>query len=82
MNQGFIHIRALLDTAVRGPCEIATPKSDPQRAPVAMLRHCPLSTPAIRRVGGTLTIPGGMITYQVVVRRERVYILQITSLEW
>ncbi|MET9607383.1 hypothetical protein ABZZ17_20295 [Streptomyces sp. NPDC006512] len=28
------------------------------------------------------TLPGGMITYQVVVRRERVYIVQITALEW
>ncbi|WP_406503122.1 hypothetical protein [Streptomyces sp. NBC_00212] len=32
--------------------------------------------------GATLTIPGGMITYQVVIRRERVYIVQIIALEW
>ncbi|MGA4960481.1 hypothetical protein [Streptomyces lavendulocolor] len=32
--------------------------------------------------GGTLTVPGGMITYQIVVRRERVYIVQITVLDW
>ncbi|MEU1374918.1 hypothetical protein ABZ442_14755 [Streptomyces triculaminicus] len=32
--------------------------------------------------GSTLTIPGGMITYQIVVRRQRVYIMQITDLEW
>ncbi|WSK84402.1 hypothetical protein OG723_00780 [Streptomyces sp. NBC_01278] len=31
--------------------------------------------------GGTLTIPDGVITYQVVVRRERVYIVQITAPE-
>ncbi len=32
--------------------------------------------------GGTLTIPDRMITYQVVVRRERVCIVQITAPEW
>ncbi|MFE3760440.1 hypothetical protein ACFXPI_01540 [Streptomyces sp. NPDC059104] len=32
--------------------------------------------------GAALPVPGGMITYQIVVRRERVYILQITALEW
>lgn len=32
--------------------------------------------------GDTLTLPGGMITFQVVVRRERVYIVQIIALEW
>ncbi|WP_030208277.1 hypothetical protein [Streptomyces sp. NRRL S-87] len=32
--------------------------------------------------GETLIIPGGMITYQIVVRRARVYIIQITALDW
>ncbi|WP_314253958.1 hypothetical protein [Streptomyces sp. DSM 40907] len=39
-----------------------------------------MSPRGLDRKGATLTIPGGMITYQVVVRRERVYILQITAL--
>ncbi|MGW3498187.1 hypothetical protein [Streptomyces sp. NPDC001020] len=30
--------------------------------------------------GGDVTIPGGMFTYQVVVRSERVYVVQITYL--
>ncbi|MEU0476601.1 hypothetical protein ACFW5S_24855 [Streptomyces olivaceus] len=28
--------------------------------------------------GGDITVPGGMFTYQIVVRAERVYVLQIT----
>lgn len=30
--------------------------------------------------GGDIIVPGGMFTYQVVVRSERVYIVQITYL--
>ncbi|MFH0517330.1 hypothetical protein ACHBTE_09140 [Streptomyces sp. M41] len=30
--------------------------------------------------GGDIIIPGGMFTYQVVVRAERVYVVQITYL--
>ena len=30
--------------------------------------------------GGDITVPGGMFTYQVVVRSERVFIVQITHL--
>jgi hypothetical protein len=30
--------------------------------------------------GGDVIVPGGMFTYQVVVRSERVYIVQITHL--
>ncbi|WP_030254458.1 hypothetical protein [Streptomyces violens] len=30
--------------------------------------------------GGDLTVPGGMFRYQIVIRRERVYIVQITYL--
>ncbi|SBT93252.1 hypothetical protein GA0115233_106027 [Streptomyces sp. DI166] len=30
--------------------------------------------------GGDLIVPGGMFTYQVVVRSERVYVVQITYL--
>ncbi|MFJ8656569.1 hypothetical protein ACIRNU_29900 [Streptomyces rochei] len=30
--------------------------------------------------GGDITVPGGMFTYQIVVRAERVYIVQITHL--
>ncbi|MEU6389774.1 hypothetical protein [Streptomyces sp. NPDC046939] len=30
--------------------------------------------------GGSVTVPGGMFTYQVVVRSERVFIVQITHL--
>lgn len=30
--------------------------------------------------GGDVIIPGGMFTYQVVVRSERVYVVQITCL--
>lgn len=30
--------------------------------------------------GGDVTVPGGMFTYQVVVRSERVYVVQITHL--
>jgi hypothetical protein len=29
---------------------------------------------------GDIVVPGGMFTYQVVVRRERVYVVQITYL--
>jgi hypothetical protein len=31
--------------------------------------------------GGDVIVPGGMFTYRVVVRSERVYVLQITYLE-
>ncbi|WNZ10097.1 hypothetical protein [Streptomyces sp. 11x1] len=30
--------------------------------------------------GGDIIVPGGMFTYQVVVRSERVYVVQITHL--
>ncbi|WP_198655597.1 hypothetical protein [Streptomyces geranii] len=30
--------------------------------------------------GGDIIVPGGMFTYQVVVRSERVYVVQITYL--
>ncbi|MFE8942534.1 hypothetical protein [Streptomyces sp. NPDC007856] len=30
--------------------------------------------------GGDVVVPGGMFTYQIVVRSERVYVLQITYL--
>ncbi|MFJ6063012.1 hypothetical protein ACIQHU_08255 [Streptomyces tendae] len=30
--------------------------------------------------GGDITVPGGMFTYQIVVRYERVYVIQITYL--
>ncbi|MFG3105893.1 hypothetical protein [Streptomyces tendae] len=30
--------------------------------------------------GGDITVPGGMFTYQIVVRYERVYVVQITYL--
>jgi hypothetical protein len=30
--------------------------------------------------GGDIIVPGGMFTYQVVVRSERVYVVQITCL--
>lgn len=30
--------------------------------------------------GGDVIVPGGMFAYQVVVRRERVYVVQITCL--
>ncbi|MGY1499774.1 hypothetical protein ACW4TU_24890 [Streptomyces sp. QTS52] len=30
--------------------------------------------------GGDILVPGGMFTYQVVVRSERVYVVQITYL--
>ncbi|MFF3583325.1 hypothetical protein [Streptomyces mirabilis] len=30
--------------------------------------------------GGDIIVPGGMFTYQVVVRHERVYVVQITYL--
>lgn len=30
--------------------------------------------------GGDIIVPGGMFTYQIVVRSERVYIVQITCL--
>ncbi|MFD4969021.1 hypothetical protein [Streptomyces sp. NPDC058424] len=30
--------------------------------------------------GGDVIVPGGMFTYQVVVRSERVYVVQITYL--
>ncbi|MGW3252001.1 hypothetical protein ACWDCX_15675 [Streptomyces fungicidicus] len=30
--------------------------------------------------GDVIVVPGGMFTYQVVVRRERVYVVQITYL--
>ncbi|WP_329571221.1 hypothetical protein [Streptomyces sp. NBC_01361] len=30
--------------------------------------------------GGDVIVPGGMFTYQIVVRRERVYVVQITYL--
>ncbi|MDX3632681.1 MULTISPECIES: hypothetical protein [Streptomyces] len=30
--------------------------------------------------GGNMIVPGGMFTYQVVVRSERVYVVQITYL--
>ncbi|MFC9681515.1 hypothetical protein [Streptomyces sp. NPDC056948] len=30
--------------------------------------------------GGDIIIPGGMFTYQVVIRSERIYIVQITYL--
>ncbi|WP_327344658.1 hypothetical protein [Streptomyces europaeiscabiei] len=30
--------------------------------------------------GGDMIVPGGMFTYQVVVRSERVYVVQITYL--
>lgn len=32
--------------------------------------------------GGNVVVPGGMFTYQVVVRGERVYIVQITLLRF
>ncbi|WP_324787505.1 hypothetical protein [Streptomyces sp. H51] len=32
--------------------------------------------------GGDVTVPGGMFAYQVVVRSERVYIVQITYLSF
>lgn len=32
--------------------------------------------------GGDVVVPGGMFTYQVVVRGERVYIVQITLLRF
>jgi hypothetical protein len=32
--------------------------------------------------GGDVIVPGGMFRYQVVVRSERVYIVQITCLEY
>jgi hypothetical protein len=32
--------------------------------------------------GGDVMVPGGMFTYQVVVRNERVYIVQITCLRF
>ncbi|MEU5093195.1 hypothetical protein [Streptomyces sp. NPDC020996] len=32
--------------------------------------------------GGVVIVPGGMFTYQVVVRSERVYIVQITYLSF
>ncbi|MEU6115949.1 hypothetical protein ABZ840_15660 [Streptomyces sp. NPDC047117] len=30
--------------------------------------------------GGDITVPGGMFRYQIVVRRERVFIVQVTYL--
>ncbi|MFI2629812.1 hypothetical protein ACH5A2_05395 [Streptomyces collinus] len=30
--------------------------------------------------GGNIIVPGGMFTYQVVVRSERIYVVQITYL--
>ncbi|MFB8773622.1 hypothetical protein [Streptomyces broussonetiae] len=32
--------------------------------------------------GGDVTVPGGMFTYQMVVRSERVYVVQLTYLDW
>ncbi len=32
--------------------------------------------------GGDITVPGGMFRYQIVVRAERVYIVQITYLDF
>lgn len=32
--------------------------------------------------GGNVIVPGGMFTYQIVVRSERVYIIQITCLDF
>lgn len=32
--------------------------------------------------GGDILVPGGMFTYQVVVRSKRVYVVQITYLGW
>ncbi|MCP3766441.1 MULTISPECIES: hypothetical protein [unclassified Streptomyces] len=31
---------------------------------------------------GDVTVPGGMSTYQIVVRSERVYVVQLTCLGW
>jgi len=32
--------------------------------------------------GADLVVPGGMFTYQIVVRSERVYVVQLTYLGW
>ncbi|MFD5493083.1 hypothetical protein ACFYY3_17575 [Streptomyces sp. NPDC001812] len=32
--------------------------------------------------GGDVTVHGGMFTYQIVVRSERVYVVQVTYLGW
>jgi hypothetical protein len=32
--------------------------------------------------GGDITVPGGMFTYQIVVRDECVYVIQLTHLGW
>ncbi|WP_341849412.1 hypothetical protein [Streptomyces bungoensis] len=32
--------------------------------------------------GGDIVVPGGMFTYQIVVRSERVYVVQLTYLGW
>ncbi|MEV6736132.1 hypothetical protein AB0N14_03920 [Streptomyces sp. NPDC051104] len=32
--------------------------------------------------GGDIAVPGGMFTYQIVVRSERVYVVQLTYLGW
>ncbi|MGW5124369.1 hypothetical protein ACWEQ7_09990 [Streptomyces sp. NPDC004069] len=32
--------------------------------------------------GGDVVVPGGMFTYQIVVRSERVYVVQLTYLGW
>ncbi|MFF5369083.1 hypothetical protein [Streptomyces sp. NPDC013187] len=37
---------------------------------------------AVDPKGGDVIVPGGMFTYQVVVRSERIYIVQITYLDF
>lgn len=38
------------------------------------------ATRGLNPSGGTIAVPGGMFTYQVVVRHERVYVLRIVSI--
>ncbi|MEU6664631.1 hypothetical protein [Streptomyces sp. NPDC046727] len=49
------------------------------RAAEALYIHGPDYQGADRK-GGDVIVPGGMFTYQMVVRSERVYIVQITCL--